>query len=151
MSAADPSSMGYTHFTPLGEESPESTLPSSSPMDFKAPHTLGLSPVPLSPTRSRHGSSFANGSGNLSANMASMTSVGDPSTPLTQTLQSQPMEPQVDYVTDTDAGPVRQQVLMPPSYNPEWATQHEDGYRRRVQRPQPARMNSIVKAAKGIR
>lgn len=163
------STLGYTHFTPLGEEiveKPQVVRPRNLAIgtNLKRP-IAGFESVPLSPS----GSGSRNGSGLLvpaagtEAELAALgtsaysSQYGTPSHGSSSGARTGGSgAPLVDYVNAQDAGPIRTQVEMPPSYNPEWAgdgsrASSATGAGQEGERTgSPARMNSILKAAKGL-
>lgn len=199
-SANDVSTLGYTHFTPLGEENPTDEKagvihhPAPSRPAALAPLAMdlkrqlaGFESVPLSPSGSGRNSFSRNGSGLLvpppeselatyaSGSTASNSHLGTNAGPSHvpghargSHERRRPRAPLVDYVNAQDAGPVPTtvtQVEMPPSYNPEWAesgslastgTGQGQGTpaaqigQQEGERTEPGRMNSIVRAAKGL-
>lgn len=132
--------------------------------------------MPLSPSVSGRPSFSRNGSGlmvpppesELATYASGSTSSRDSLREAQQPRETRPRRPLVDYVNAEDAGPVPTQIeIMPPSYNPEWAdsaaslrsngTGPRSGAAAAVggeangeRTGSPARMNSIVKAAKGL-
>lgn len=145
-------------------------------LDLKRQLT-GFESVPLSPSGSGRNSFSRNGSGLLvppapeselatyaSGSTASNSHDTNPRTSHGGSYGTgrRPRQPVYDYVNAQDAGPVPTnvtQVEMPPSYNPEWADgssrasndtgRLEEGERTEPGR-EPGRMNSIVRAAKGL-
>lgn len=139
----------------------------------------GFESVPLSPSGSGRNSFSRNGSGllvpppesELATYASGSTASNSHGTNVGPShggggsygVGRRPRAPLIDYVNAQDAGPVPTtvtQVEMPPSYNPEWAEsgslasngtgqgqlQQEGGEERNA----PGRMNSIVRAAKGL-
>lgn len=135
----------------------------------------GFESVPLSPSGSGRGSFSRDGSGMLvpapeselatyasgstsgSSSAAYGTYPGERDSRGSGAKRARaPRAPLVNYTNAQDAGPVPTQVTqveMPPSYNPEWADSspslNSSGTGRESEQ-EPARMNSIVKAAKGL-